>query len=83
MPTNRGMVGGAHPTTMTHPPPNNTPGDSPKPFLGVKFACCGAYTRIYRHCAGATYRGRCPRCGTPVTFKVGEGGTSSRFFIVQ
>ena len=54
-----------------------------KPFLGVKFACCGTYTRIYRHSDGVSYRGRCPRCGLPVTFKVGEGGTHSRFFIVQ
>jgi hypothetical protein len=54
-----------------------------RPYLSVHFACCGVYRRIYRDADGRAYRGRCPRCALPVTFAVGEGGTSSRSFIVR
>lgn len=54
-----------------------------RPFLSVLFACCGAYQRIYRNTVGSHYHGNCPRCGKPVRFAVGEGGTSARFFRVQ
>jgi hypothetical protein len=54
-----------------------------RPFLSVQFACCSVYQRVYRDPAGQHYRGRCPRCGKSVTFAVGEGGTSTRFFVVR
>lgn len=54
-----------------------------RPFISVHFACCGVYTRIYRSADGSAYRGRCPRCGIPVNFVVGEGGTDARFFVVR
>lgn len=54
-----------------------------RPFLSVQFACCSVYQRIYRDPTGEFYRGRCPRCGKAVTFAVGDGGTSSRSFIVR
>jgi hypothetical protein len=54
-----------------------------KPFLSVHFACCGVYTRIYRNPTDPEYRGRCPKCGKPVRFVVGEGGTTSRTFVVS
>ena len=53
-----------------------------KPFLRVQFACCNVYQRIYRSADEKTYQGRCPKCGKPVKFIVGAGGTSSRDFIV-
>jgi PHP family Zn ribbon phosphoesterase len=53
-----------------------------RPFLSVQFACCSVYQRIYRSADGKSYNGRCPRCGKPVKFTVGEGGTDSRAFIV-
>jgi len=56
---------------------------SGRPFLSVHFACCGAYQRVYRTADGASYDGRCPRCGRPVKFLVGEGGTSSRCFVAR
>lgn len=56
---------------------------TPRPFLSVLFECCGVYQRVYRDADGAAYNGRCPRCGSPVTFHVGASGTSSRFFRVR
>jgi len=54
-----------------------------RPYLSVHFACCGVYMRIYRSADGKAYRGRCPRCGRPVTFQVGSEGTDCRFFVVR
>jgi len=54
-----------------------------RPYLSVQFACCGVYQRIYRDRDGQSYQGRCPRCGKPVRFAVGQGGTDARFFIVR
>jgi hypothetical protein len=54
-----------------------------RPWLGVRFGCTGAYLRVYRARDGISYHARCPRCGRAVTFKVGEGGTSHRFFEVR
>ena len=62
---------------VTEPSPSPTL----RPFLSVHFACCGAYQRVYRDPDGKSYRGRCPRCGKPVNFPVGESGTTSRCFI--
>lgn len=56
---------------------------SGRPFLSVRFDCCRVYQRIYRDPAGHSYTGRCPRCGKPVRFAVGDGGTASRAFIVR
>ena len=55
----------------------------PRPFISVQFACCNVYLRIYRSADGKHYRGRCPKCGVPVNFVVGEGGTSARTFVVR
>lgn len=55
-------------------------GGVPQPFLGVMFACCNVYSRVYRTADGTAYRGGCPRCGRLAQFRVGSGGSSSRFF---
>lgn len=54
-----------------------------RPYVSVHFACCGVYLRIYRSADGKTYQGRCPKCGQPVRFVVGPGGTDARMFVVH
>ncbi len=49
-------------------------------FLGVHFACCDAYSRVYANRAGTAYVGHCPRCAKRVQFMIGPGGTDARFF---
>jgi hypothetical protein len=54
-----------------------------RPWLGVRFACSGAYLRVYRSGDARAYLARCPRCGKAVRFRVGPGGTGERFFEVR
>ncbi len=49
-------------------------------FLGIMFECCHVYGRIYKNKEGTAYEGRCPKCFKHVSVRVGEGGTSNRFF---
>lgn len=51
-----------------------------RPWVAIRWRCCGAYSRIYRNREGTAYTGRCPRCARPVRLRVGPGGTSARFF---
>ncbi len=54
-----------------------------RPFVGIRFACCDVYTRIYINRDRTAYRGACPRCARPVELKIGPGGTDARFFTVS
>jgi hypothetical protein len=49
-------------------------------FVGVTFACCDIYARIYINKHETAYEGRCPRCCKPVCMRIGPGGVDARFF---
>jgi hypothetical protein len=49
-------------------------------FIGVTFACCDVYARVYVNPENTAYKGNCPRCGKRLTLKIGPGGANSRFF---
>ena len=53
-----------------------------RPFIGVRFSCCGAYARVYLNHKGTAYAGHCPKCAAPIRIKVGPGGSHSRFWEV-
>ena len=53
---------------------------SQRRYLGVHFACCRVYTRVYVNREETAYEGNCPRCGRPIRIRIGPGGTSQRFF---
>ena len=56
------------------------PSAADRPFLSVLFACCNVYQRVYRDPTENAYRGRCPKCGRSVHFRIGQRGTAARFF---
>ena len=63
--------------------PFKRPDDGPPPgkrFLGVHFACCGVYTRIYINCDETAYTGYCPKCSRHVRMRIGPDGVDTRFF---
>jgi rRNA maturation endonuclease Nob1 len=55
-------------------------GQGSRPFVGVRFACCDVYNRVYVNSSGTAYEGACPRCGHRVRLTIGPHGTDSRFF---
>jgi hypothetical protein len=62
--------------------PGESPGDAagPRPYIGILFACCGVYARVYRRRNRLVYVGRCPKCLRVVRVRVGRHGTTARFF---
>jgi hypothetical protein len=52
-------------------------------FVGVQFACCDVYTRVYVNRDSTAYEGNCPKCAKRVRLPIGPGGTDSRFFTAR
>lgn len=55
-------------------------GQGGRAFVGVRFACCDVYTRVYINRQATAYVGHCPRCSKRIQLAIGPGGTDSRFF---
>ena len=51
-----------------------------RPWLAIRWRCCGAYSRMYRNRAGNAYEGFCPRCARPVRIKIAADGSDVRLF---
>ncbi len=72
-----------HLNLTSAPPDPPDSAESPcrsRKFLGVHFACCGSYARVYLNRKQTAYEGYCPKCARPVRFRIGKGGTDCRFF---
>lgn len=52
----------------------------PRPWLGIHFACCNVYARVYRSRTAPRYEGHCPSCQAKISVPIGKGGTNQRFF---
>jgi hypothetical protein len=67
----------------SEPPQRSSEDASPdRPYLGIHFACCSVYSRIYRNAERTAYVGHCPRCTRRVQLAIAPGGTNQRFFTV-
>lgn len=51
-----------------------------RPFIGIRFDCCGVYQRVYINEDRTAYVGWCPKCARKATVRVGADGTETRFF---
>jgi hypothetical protein len=76
------MVGEHFDTGGERPAVGRDRADSTSRYLGVHFACCSVYTRVYANPQGTQYVGHCPRCGRRIAFRIGPDGTDHRFFTV-
>ena len=56
------------------------PAEKSQPFLGIQFACCAVYSRIYLNRAGTAYVGFCPKCRGRIEIQIGAEGSERRFF---
>jgi hypothetical protein len=52
-------------------------------YLGIHFACCDVYSRVYINQQQTAYVGHCPRCARPVRVGVSPDGTDARFFTAK
>lgn len=55
---------------------------APRPWLGVRFACCNTYRRIHLNHDGTAFAGHCPKCLRPVRIEVSDHGSDAAFWEV-
>ena len=55
-------------------------GKQARKFLGIHFACCDVYTRVYINREGAAYEGNCPKCANRIRLRIGPDGNDARFY---
>lgn len=73
-------MSGEHLDLSSEECPQSRTAESLRPFVGIRFACCDVYARIYRDREETAYVGHCPRCLKRIELKIAPGGTESRFF---
>lgn len=74
------MVGEHFDAWNDQPSYSSRPSSRANQYLGVHFACCSVYSRVYVNRAGTHYIGYCPRCARRVAFRIDSDGTDDRFF---
>jgi hypothetical protein len=52
-------------------------------YIGIHFACCDVYQRLYVNRDQSAYVGFCPRCARRIRFEIGPSGTDARTFRVS
>jgi hypothetical protein len=73
---------GEHLDLSSEPPENGgfPPKSGGRRYLGVTFACCGVYARVYLNRDETAYVGYCPKCTRRIRLEIGPDGTDCRFF---
>jgi len=76
-------MAGEHVDISSSPDPEPTPPRSGggRRFVGIRFACCDVYTRVYVNRTETAYEGYCPKCSRKVRLRIDAEGTDKRFFV--
>ena len=57
-----------------------TGSQGPKKYVGITFACCDVYSRVYINKDSSAYEGNCPKCQKKIRLQIDPTGSASRFF---